>query len=67
VKRVPAPSDILVKRVAARVEYGIDANQDPEGIARAVIREVVAGLWTFPEILTTPGGVATSLDDEANR
>jgi hypothetical protein len=32
----------LVERVAARIEFGIDANQDPEGIARAAIREVAA-------------------------
>jgi hypothetical protein len=34
----------LVERVAARIEFGIDANQDPEGIARAVIREQAAWL-----------------------
>jgi hypothetical protein len=34
----------LVERVTARIEFGIDANQDPEGIARATIREVAAFL-----------------------
>jgi hypothetical protein len=36
----------LVERVAARIEYGIDAELDPEGIARAVIREQAAWLET---------------------
>jgi hypothetical protein len=37
----------LVERVAARIEFGIDANQDPEGIARAAIREVATWLDRF--------------------
>jgi hypothetical protein len=37
----------LVERVAARIEYGIDAELDPEGIARAVIRE--AAKWLESE------------------
>jgi hypothetical protein len=36
------PAGGLVERVAARIEFGIDARQDPEGIARAAIREVAA-------------------------
>lgn len=64
---VSANPGSLVERVAAFVEYGIDANADPERIARAAIRAVVAWLRTFPEIRTTPGGVATSLDDEVER
>jgi hypothetical protein len=36
------PAGGLVERVAARIEYGIDAELDPEGIARATIREVAA-------------------------
>jgi hypothetical protein len=34
----------LVEQVSKRIEYGIDAEQDPEGIARATIREVAAWL-----------------------
>jgi hypothetical protein len=37
------PAGGLVERVTARIEFGIDANQDPEGIARAAIRE--AATW----------------------
>ncbi len=44
VKESFAPADSLVERVAACVEYGIDANQDPEGIARAAIRAMAAWL-----------------------
>jgi len=54
----------LVEQVSKRIEYGIDAEQDPEGIARAAIREVAAWLRTFPEMRTTPQGVATTLEDE---
>jgi hypothetical protein len=36
------PAGGLVERVAARIEYGIDAELDPEGIARAAIRDVAA-------------------------
>ena len=32
----------LVERVTARIEFGINAELDPEGIARAAIREVTA-------------------------
>jgi len=38
------PAGRLVERVTARIEYGIDAELDPEGIARAVIREQAAWL-----------------------
>jgi hypothetical protein len=34
----------LVEQVSKRIEFGIDANQDPEGVTRAVIREVVSAL-----------------------
>ncbi len=40
----PAPAGSLVERLAARIEYGIDANQDPEGIARAAIHQVAEWL-----------------------
>ena len=30
----------LVEQVSKRIEFGIDANQDPEGITRAAIREI---------------------------
>jgi hypothetical protein len=38
------PAGGLVEQVSKRIEFGIDANQDPEGITRAVIREVVSAL-----------------------
>jgi len=50
----PVPAGSLVERVAARIEYGIDANQDPEGIARAAIRQV--GAWF---VTITPRGPTT--------
>ena len=40
------PAGSFVEQVAARVNYGIDAQQEPEGIARAAIREVAAWLRT---------------------
>jgi hypothetical protein len=40
----PAPAGSLVERVAERIEFGIDANQDPEGIARVAIRAMAAWL-----------------------
>ena len=67
----PAPADSLMKRVAARVKYGIDANQDPEVIACAAIRQVAAWFVTI-----TPRGPTTRalwrtasdvLHDEASR
>jgi len=59
----------LVKRVAARVKYGIDANQEPESIARAAIREVASDvlLWAFHGIGSTPVGVATWLIEQAEK
>jgi hypothetical protein len=38
------PAGGLVEQVSKRIEFGIDANQDPEGITRAAIREVAAWL-----------------------
>jgi hypothetical protein len=67
----PAPAGSLVERVAARVEYGIDANQDPEGIARAAIRQVAAWFVTItPRNHTTRALWRTASDvlhDEASR
>jgi hypothetical protein len=36
------PAGGLVEKISKRIEFGIDANQDPEGIARAVLREAAA-------------------------
>jgi hypothetical protein len=43
------PAGGLVERVAARIEYGIDAELDPEGIARAAVRDVAAWLESESE------------------
>jgi hypothetical protein len=48
-QRTPAPTTEarpggLVEKLGAVIEWGIDANQDPEGIARAAIREVAKWL-----------------------
>jgi hypothetical protein len=63
----PFPADSLVERVATAMQPGTFDWSAYEGEARAAIREVAAWLRTFPEIRTTPGGVATSLDDEVER
>ncbi len=52
----------LVERVTARIEFGIDANQDPEGIARAVIREQAAWLRSVGN-----NGSAGELEQQANQ
>lgn len=59
------PAGGLVERVAAKVEYDIDAEQDPEGIARAAIRDVAAWLR---ELHPSPGmaSAALRLEQEAN-
>lgn len=57
----PAPAGSLVERVAARVEYGIDAEQEPEGIARAAILGVAA--WAMPSVGNN--GSADDLEREA--
>jgi hypothetical protein len=41
------PAGGLVEQVSKRIEFGIDANQDPEGITRAAIREVATWLDRF--------------------
>jgi hypothetical protein len=55
----------LVERVAARIEFGIDANQDPEGIARAAIREAAAAAKDLR--FTTAKALIDWLDREADR
>jgi hypothetical protein len=51
----------LVERVAARIEYGIDAELDPEGIARAVICEQAAWLRSVGN-----NGSADELEQQAD-
>ena len=51
----------LVEQVSKRIEFGIDANQDPEGIARAAIREVAAWLRSVGN-----NGSADELEQQAN-
>jgi hypothetical protein len=41
------PAGGLVEQVSKRIEFGIDANQDPEGITRAAIREAATWLDRF--------------------
>jgi hypothetical protein len=56
--------------VAARIEYGIDANQDPEGIARALIRAMAAALLEWhdsDELVRTAWEAAKWLEREADR
>ena len=63
------PAERLVERVTARIEYGIDANQDPEGIARAVIREQAAWLRENDSECQMGGDAAATaelLEQEAN-
>jgi hypothetical protein len=55
----------LVERVAARIEFGIDANQDPEGIARAAIREAAAAARDLR--FTTAKALIDWLEREAGR
>jgi hypothetical protein len=52
--------------VAALIEFGIDTNLDPEGIARAVICEQAAWLR---ELHPSPGmaSAALRLEQEANQ
>jgi hypothetical protein len=66
---VPVRSaDSLVERVACAMHPdSFSPGESWAAEARVAIREVAAWLRTFPEIRTTPGGVATSLDDEADR
>jgi hypothetical protein len=67
------PAGGLVERVAARIEYGIDASQDPEGIARGVIREQAAAAsqmhasQMYPDKNLTWERVAQWLELEANQ
>jgi hypothetical protein len=42
--RAEARPAVLVEQVSKRIEYGIDANQDPDGTARAAIRDVASWL-----------------------
>jgi hypothetical protein len=51
----------LVEQVSKRIEYGIDAEQDPEGIARATIREVAAWLRSVGN-----NGSADELEQQGN-
>ena len=51
----------LVEQVSKRIEFGIDANQDPEGITRAAIREVAAWLRSVGN-----NGSADELEQQAN-
>jgi len=43
-KKILPAKENLIEKVGSRIEYGIDANQDPEGIARSAVREVSAWL-----------------------
>jgi hypothetical protein len=60
------PAGGLVERVAARIEYGIDAELDPEGIARAAIRELAK--WLRDRYPKSPeaGAVAFNLCQEVD-
>ena len=60
----------LVERVGAVIEWGFDANQDPEGIARAAIRKVAAWLRENDAKREMGGDAAAAaelLEQEANR
>jgi hypothetical protein len=62
------PAGGLVERVAARIEYGIDAELDPEGIAHAAIREVAAAASQMhPDKNLTWERVAQWLELEASQ
>ena len=62
-----APAGSLVERVAARIEYGIDANQDPEGIARSVIRVVASCLRQSDAVIMPSREIPRALEQEASR
>jgi hypothetical protein len=55
----------LVEQVSKRIEFGIDANQDPEGITRAAIREVAAWVRSEDPMGTGPAW-ANLLEQEAS-
>jgi anti-sigma factor RsiW len=63
---VARPAGGLVERVTARIEYGIDAELDPEGIACAAIRELAK--WLRDRYPKSPeaGAVAFNLYQEVN-
>jgi hypothetical protein len=60
------PAGGLVVRVTTRIEYGINAELDPEGIARAAIRELAK--WLRDRYPKSPeaGAVAFNLCQEAD-
>jgi hypothetical protein len=63
-----SPASSLVERVGERIDFGINANQDAEGIARAAIREVAAAaLQMHPDPNLTLERVALWLEQEAER
>jgi hypothetical protein len=64
----PAPAGSLVERVGERIDFGINANQDAEGIALAVLRDIAAWLRTEDDGLLGMGcDFARLLDQEATR
>jgi hypothetical protein len=64
----PSPAGSLVERVVERIVFGINANQDAEGIALAVLRDIAAWLRTEDDGLLGMGcDFARLLEQEATR
>jgi hypothetical protein len=70
VPTTPSPAGSLVERVGVRIFFGINANQDAEGIALAVLRDIAAWLrdqHDSDQIVHTAWEAAKWLEQEAAR